>query len=84
VAYVATFVVLFLLWLVGYFAPRLIPEGWEAAGAIREVCDRVSFYRALDDFRYGVIDTRPLIYFASLTLLSLFVAVRVVEAKRWK
>ena len=36
------------------------------------------------DFAHGVIDTRYLVFYASLTLFFLFLTYRVVESRRWK
>jgi ABC-2 type transport system permease protein len=38
----------------------------------------------MDDFTRGVADTRTVILYASLTLLFLFLTLRVVESRRWK
>lgn len=35
-------------------------------------------------FRRGVVDTRALIYFVGTTIMFLYLAVRVVESRRWK
>lgn len=37
-----------------------------------------------DLFRRGVVDTRALVYFAGTTVMFLYLAVRVVESRRWK
>jgi len=38
----------------------------------------------MHDFARGVVDTRPAIFLASLTLFFLFLALRIVESRRWK
>jgi ABC-2 type transport system permease protein len=38
----------------------------------------------MNDFAGGVVDTRTLIFYVSLTLLFLFLTLRVVESRRWK
>jgi len=40
--------------------------------------------RHMEDFAAGVVDTRPVVLYASLTLLFLFLTLRVVESRRWK
>ena len=37
-----------------------------------------------DDFARGVIDTRHVVYFISLTAIFLFLTVRALEARRWR
>jgi len=36
------------------------------------------------DFSRGIVDTRHLVYYASLTLFVLFCAVQVLQARRWR
>src|SRR5208337_1541472 len=36
------------------------------------------------DFARGVVDTRPVVLYSSLTLFFLFLTLRVVESRRWK
>jgi ABC-2 type transport system permease protein len=38
----------------------------------------------MQDFAQGVIDSRPLIFYLSFTVLFLFLTVKVVESRRWK
>jgi ABC-2 type transport system permease protein len=38
----------------------------------------------MQDFARGVVDTRPLIFYASTTFFLLFLTLRVVESRRWK
>ncbi len=83
VAFIATFVVLLLLFTIGWLG-QIVPSDWDIAKGVKEVTKRLSFHEQLPDFRRGVIDTRPLLYFASVIALTLFAAVRVVEARRWK
>jgi ABC-2 type transport system permease protein len=43
-----------------------------------------NLFKQMDDFTRGVMDTRPVIFYASLTLFFLFLTLRVVESRRWK
>ena len=38
----------------------------------------------MNDFARGVVDTRAVIFYASITLFFLFLTLRVVESRRWK
>jgi len=38
----------------------------------------------LRDFARGTIDTRAVVFYLSTTVFLLFVAVRVLESRRWK
>jgi ABC-2 type transport system permease protein len=38
----------------------------------------------MSDFARGVVDTRPLVLYVSLTLFFLFLTLKVVESRRWK
>jgi ABC-2 type transport system permease protein len=53
--------------------------GWKA-----QLATHVGLIEHMRDFARGVIDTRPLIFYLSLTVLFLFLTYRVVESRRWK
>jgi hypothetical protein len=38
----------------------------------------------MDDFTRGILDTRVVILYTSLTLFFLFLTLRAVESRRWK
>jgi ABC-2 type transport system permease protein len=48
------------------------------------VCNYLSMFDHMDDFARGVVDTRPLVFYFSLTFVFLFLTLRVVESRRWK
>lgn len=52
--------------------------------AVRNTAAYFSPILHMMDFSRGVIDTRPLVLYVSITALLLFVAVRVVESGKWK
>ena len=68
---------LFLLSLRGMMASP--PAGW-ATGFFQYI----SMTEHLEDFARGIIDTRALVFYLSLTGLFLFLTVRVVESRRWR
>ena len=43
-----------------------------------------NLFKQMDDFTRGVVDTRTVIFYVSLTLFFLFLTLRVVESRRWK
>jgi ABC-2 type transport system permease protein len=68
--------ILFALWFAG-MAADLIPE------ALGEVISSLSFSSHFSSFMRGVIDTRGIIYYLSITALFLFLAIRSFESSRW-
>ncbi len=68
--------ILLTLWFVG-MATDLLPE------AMGEVVGYLSLYYHFPDFMRGVIDTRGVIYYLSITVLFLFLAIRSLESSRW-
>ena len=77
VAAFATFGVLLGLWVIGWGADF-------AGGMWRSVLQYVSVAEHMDGLGKGVVDTKDLVYYASLIALGLFLALRALEAKRWK
>lgn len=78
VAAFATFSGLIVSWLLG-FLPRLLP-GNTLAAAISSA----SISAHLDPMLRGVLDTRDLIFFASIVFGCWFATVRVLESRRWR
>ena len=63
-----------------YFLPesQLIPPGVRAAMYYANV------NRQFEDFNKGLVDVRNFVYFASVTALFLFLAVKMLESRRWR
>lgn len=55
------------------------PSGWEA-----KFFTYISMTEHMQDFASGVIDTRPVVMYLSLTMLFVFMTFKVVESRRWK
>jgi ABC-2 type transport system permease protein len=53
--------------------------GWET-----KLYSHISMVEHLQDFCRGVVDTRPVIFYLSLTAFFLFLTLKVVESRRWK
>jgi ABC-2 type transport system permease protein len=76
VAFFITFFVLLVLWFVGTVAQDL-------GGALGSTLSYLSFQTRLNGFIRGLIDTRDLIFFVSVTGLALVVAFRALERRKW-
>ena len=64
------------------FLAKAIPAGapqWQS-----QVIAFFNLFEQLDDFARGVVDTRAVIFYVSLTLFFLFLTLRVVESRRWR
>jgi ABC-2 type transport system permease protein len=69
--------ILFALWFLGS-ASQLAP------GPVGELLSYLSLSGHFPDFVRGVIDTRAVVYYLSTTALFLYLAIRSVEADRWR
>ena len=76
VAFFITFFVLGALWLFGDLASK-------AGGTLAILLNYVSFQSRLNNFWRGLIDSRDVIFFLSVTVLSLMVAFRALERRKW-
>jgi ABC-2 type transport system permease protein len=68
---------LFLLSLRGLSAAP--PSGW-----VVKIYSHIAMYDHLEQFARGLVDTRALVFYISLTFLFLFLTWKVVESRRWK
>jgi len=68
--------ILFALWFLGMLA-NLLPE------TLGEVIGYFSLSYYFPDLMRGIIDTRGIIYYLSVTVLFLFLAIRSLEHSRW-
>jgi len=68
--------ILFALWFIGT-AAQFLPE------ALGEVIGFFSLSNYFPDFMRGVIDTRGIVYYLSVTALFLFLAIRSLDNSRW-
>jgi len=50
---------------------------------IHAICAHVSVWAHMNDFGSGIIDSRRLVFYGSIVLLSLFCTTRVVDSWRW-
>lgn len=68
------------IFCLGVLADRYPHEsGWQA-----QVLASLAIFEQMHDFARGVVDTRPIVLYLSLTLFFLFLTLRIVESRRWK
>lgn len=77
VAAVSTFGTLLIFWVISWAADS-------AGGALGRILSHLSLTEHFDSFAKGVIDTKDVIYYLNLTILSLFLTLRSLESKRWR
>ena len=53
--------------------------GWKA-----QLFTHIGMVEHMRDFARGVVDTRPVIFYLSLTVMFLYLTLKVVESRRWK
>ena len=56
----------------------------EAVTAQGHLNDIFGLIEQMQDFARGVVDTRPVVFYLSFTVLFLFLTLKVVESRRWK
>ncbi len=76
VAALLTFVLLLMIWIIGWAAQT-------ADGVAKDLLQYIGAPSHLDSFSRGVVDLKDLVYFLSLIVLGLFATHRAVEAHRW-
>jgi ABC-2 type transport system permease protein len=75
--FVSVSICLTLAFLVGWFLPFVPP------GALTTVAAWLSFDHHIESMTRGVIDTRDLVYFLSISGFALMLAFRALESRRW-
>jgi gliding motility-associated transport system permease protein len=81
IAFFITFFALAALWFFDNVSQYLTAEG--SAGWLATALQYVSFQTRLSGFWRGLIDVRDIVYFISVTTLSLLVAFRALERRKW-
>jgi ABC-2 type transport system permease protein len=70
----------FTLFLLSYLSGNLPAiKGWVA-----EVFSYVALFDHMNDFARGMVDTRHVVFYVTLSFWFLFLTLRVVEGRRWK
>ena len=76
VSFFVTFFILLVAWYIGRGADWM-------GGTLGEVLRYVSFETRMTGFMRGLIATRDIVYFVSITVLCLIVAFRKLESRKW-
>ena len=79
VASILTFLLIVGFWLIGIIG--YMPNVRQRYG---KYLDYASLWRHLGDFSKGIVDTRVVVLYVSITALFLFLTVRVLEARKWR
>ncbi len=67
-------------YLLSYLASQTAPDAsWQMS-----LLSHVKMFEHMGDFARGVVDTRAVVFYVTLTFLFLFLTLRVVESRRWK
>jgi ABC-2 type transport system permease protein len=75
-----SFVIGVSLFSLGFLAEAIpVTAHWRS-----QVLSYFGLFEQMHDFARGVVDTRAVIFYVSLTFLFLFLTLRVVESRRWK
>ena len=77
VAWMVTFAVFLLFWVVNWIATFTGPT-------MQNVLNYLSITEHLNDFTRGVVDTKHLVYYISFIGFALFLTVRAVDSERWR
>lgn len=80
VAAMVSFTLGYTLFLLSYLSGNLpATVGWKA-----ELVSHVALFDHMNDFARGLVDTRHVVFYVTVTFLFLFLTLRVVESRRWK
>ena len=77
IAFFITFMALAALWFFDNAAE------WLGQGAAANVLRYISFQTRLAGFARGLVDTRDVIYFLSVTITALVISFRALERRKW-
>ncbi|HET7624883.1 MAG TPA: ABC transporter permease subunit [Verrucomicrobiae bacterium] len=67
------------LFVFSFLADRVPKNDWKS-----QVISFFGLQNQMRDFVRGVVDTRPVVFCLSVTLVFLFLTLRVIESRRWK
>jgi ABC-2 type transport system permease protein len=77
VAFVATFAVFLMLWIITWI-------GSFSGPTVDKLTQYLSIIDQFDDFGKGILDTTHIIYYLSFITFGLFLTAKSVEAERWR
>jgi ABC-2 type transport system permease protein len=76
VSFFVTFFVLGTFWFSGDLAEHV-------GGGVAAVLNYVSFQTRMSGFMRGIVDSRDIVFFLSITILSLTISFRALERRKW-
>jgi ABC-2 type transport system permease protein len=80
IAFIISLASVLSLFLLSYLSTFFTSQtGWQA-----QLAAHLKLTEHMQDFARGVVDTRPVIFYLSFTVLFLFLTLKVVESRRWK
>jgi ABC-2 type transport system permease protein len=80
IAAMASFVIGITLFMLSFVSAAFpAKSGWK-----RELLAQLNLVEHMRDFAYGVVDSRPIVFYLSLSAFFLFLTWRVVDSRRWK
>lgn len=79
IAAISSFVIITIVWTVGIF--RIFVSGIHAQGIFSYLNVLDHFY---EGFSRGIVDTRAVCYYLSSSIFCLFLAMKVVESRKWR
>ena len=68
---------LFFVGLLGFYLPHVTP-------AVRDFLNYFSSIEHMGDFSRGMIDSRPIVYYLSMTTLMLVITYQIFQSRKWK
>jgi ABC-2 type transport system permease protein len=78
VAALSTFAMLMVLFSFGLL------EGLFQGEVVKQTLGYMNLWQHMEEFSKGIVDTRHLVYYVSVTLFFLFLSARSLEAKKWR
>ena len=79
-AAMVSFVLGITLFSLGFMARAIeTPTQWQT-----QALSYFNMFDQMNDFARGMIDTKAVLFYVTLTFLFLFLTLRVVESRRWK
>src|SRR6185436_5218592 len=67
-----------------FFISFLAGSFSSTTGLTAQLMAQLALREHMADFSRGIVDTRPVIFYISFTILFLFLNLKVVESRRWK
>ena len=68
---------MFFLGIVSYFVPSVSP-------GLRELTSYFSAIEHMGEFSRGIFDTRPMVWYLSMTVFVLYLTLQVFQARKWR